>query len=62
MPSAGAYAPAVQTIDVLRGLLARYGITAQEDIDLYVALVGGLADGQLRQRPGWRALVPSARP
>jgi AcrR family transcriptional regulator len=63
VPSPEAYAPAVQTIDVLRGLLAKHGVTAQEDIDLYVALVGGLADGQLANDPGgdrWSRLLDRA--
>jgi hypothetical protein len=43
--------------------LAHHGITAQEDIDLYVALVGGLADSQLANDPGgdrWLRLLDRA--
>jgi hypothetical protein len=63
VPSAEAYAPAVRTLDVLRQMLAGHGITAQEDIDLYVAIVGGLADGQLANDPGgdrWSRLLDRA--
>jgi hypothetical protein len=43
--------------------MAQHGITAQEDIDLYVALVGGLADSQLANDPGgdrWSRLLDRA--
>jgi AcrR family transcriptional regulator len=59
-PSPEAYSPAVLVIQGLRDRLARYDITAQEDIDLYVALVGGLADAQLANDPGgdrWSRLL-----
>jgi len=62
-PSPEAYAPAVQALDGLRDRLARHAITAQEDIDLYVALVGGLADAQLANDPGgdrWARLLDRA--
>jgi AcrR family transcriptional regulator len=63
VPSPEAYAPAVLTLDLLRGLLARHAITDQQDIDLYVALVGGLADAQLANDPGgdrWSRLLDRA--
>ena len=59
-PSPESYSPAVLVIEGLRDRLARHGITAQEDIDLYVALVGGLADAQLANDPGgdrWARLL-----
>lgn len=59
-PSPEAYAPAVAVLEGLRKRMARHGIEAQEDIDLYVALVGGLADAQLANDPGgdrWSRLV-----
>jgi AcrR family transcriptional regulator len=62
-PSPEAYAPAVLTLEGLRDRLARHAITAQEDIDLYVALVGGLADAQLANDPGgdrWSRLLDRA--
>jgi AcrR family transcriptional regulator len=62
-PSPEAYAPAVLVLDGLRERLAIHAITAQEDIDLYVALVGGLADAQLANDPGgdrWARLLDRA--
>lgn len=62
-PSAESYAPAVATLEVARELFARHGITAQEDLDLYVALVGGLVDAQHANDPGgdrWSRLLDRA--
>jgi AcrR family transcriptional regulator len=62
-PSAEAYAPAVAALDVTRELFARHGITAQEDLDLYTALVGGLVDSQHANDPGgdrWSRLLERA--
>jgi len=62
-PSPESYAPAVATLDVARELFARHGITAQEDLDLYVALVGGLVDAQHANDPGgdrWSRLLDRA--
>ncbi len=53
-PSPEAYAPAVATLALTRALLARYGVTRQEDLDLYVALIAGLVDAQLANDPGGR--------
>ena len=44
-------------LDQLRGL----GITAQEDADVYTALIGGLVNQQLANDPRglrWRRLIP----
>lgn len=62
-PSAEAYAPAVATLDLARDLFARHGLTAQEDLDLYTALVGGLVDSQHANDPGgdrWSGLLDRA--
>ena len=62
-PSPQAYEPAVTTLELLRDRLARWGIERQQDIDLYVAIIGGLIDAQLANDPGgrrWRRLVPRA--
>jgi AcrR family transcriptional regulator len=62
-PSPEAYAPAVAVLDEFAERMAARGITAQEDIDLYVALVGGLADSQLTNDPGgdrWGRLLERA--
>jgi AcrR family transcriptional regulator len=53
-PSPEAYAPSVATLELTRALLARYGVTRQEDLDLYVALVAGLIEAQLANDPGGR--------
>ena len=62
-PSPEAYAPAVAALESLRVVMVKHGITAQEDIDLYVALLGGLADSQLANDPGgdrWSRLLDRA--
>jgi AcrR family transcriptional regulator len=62
-PSPASYAPAVATMEVLRDLFAAHGITDQEAIDLYVALVGGLVDSQHANDPGgqrWSRLLDRA--
>lgn len=62
-PSPEAYAPAVAVLDEFAKQMAAHGITAQEDIDLLVALVGGLADSQLANDPGgdrWGRLLERA--
>ena len=51
-PSAESYAPAVAVLEGLRAALAVHGVKRQEDVDLYVALVGGLIDAQLANDPG----------
>jgi AcrR family transcriptional regulator len=62
-PSAESYAPAVATLEVLRAALAAQGVTRQAEIDLYVAVVGGLVDAQLANDPGgdrWSRLLDRA--
>ena len=62
-PSADSYAPAVAVMTSFAEHLAPRGITAQEDVDLFVALVGGIADTQLANEPGgdrWTRLIPRA--
>lgn len=51
-PSPDSYAPAVRVIERLRSVMAGMGITDDGDVDLYVALVGGLADSQWANDPG----------
>jgi AcrR family transcriptional regulator len=51
-PSNESYAVSVAVLDLLRSNLAPHGVTRQQDIDLYVALVGGLIDAQLANDPG----------
>ena len=52
VPSEESYAPAVALIDLLRERMASFGITRDQDVDLYTAIVGGLVDGQLANDPG----------
>lgn len=62
-PSAEAYAPSISVMEKLVQALARLGITRAEDVDLYVAIVGGLVDAQLANDPGgdrWQRLVDRA--
>jgi hypothetical protein len=51
-PSPESYAPAVRVMDQLRSVMAGMGITDDGDVDLYVALVGGLVDAQWANDPG----------
>lgn len=62
-PSPEAYAPAVQALGLFRGLLARFGVTEDEDVDLCTSMIGGLVDAQLANDPGgdrWGRLVDRA--
>ncbi len=62
-PSAAGYAPAVAVMEHLRERLRMIGITRDEDVDLYTALVGGLLDAQFANDPGgnrWARLVDRA--
>jgi len=62
-PSPQSYAISVAVLEVLRENLAVHGVTGQQDIDLYVALVGGLIDAQLANDPGgqrWGRLLNRA--
>lgn len=62
-PSAQSYAPAVATLDLAREIFMRHGITAEEHLDLFTALVGGLVDAQHANDPGgdrWARLLDRA--
>ncbi len=62
-PSTESYAPAVAVLQGLHDRFAMHGVESQQDIDLYVALVGGLADAQLANDPGgdrWSRLLDRA--
>jgi AcrR family transcriptional regulator len=63
VPSAEAYAPAVEVLERARAQLARCGVKRANHFDLYTALVGGLIDAQQANDPGgnrWTALVDQA--
>lgn len=51
-PSESAYAPSLQCMQMLRDEMAAIGIVDDADVDLYVALVGGLVDSQFANDPG----------
>jgi hypothetical protein len=62
-PSAESYAPAMATLEVLRAALAAQNVTRQADVDLCVAVIGGLIDAQLANDPGgdrWSRLLDRA--
>jgi AcrR family transcriptional regulator len=63
VPSPQSYAPAVEVLTLLAGNLADVGLPGQDERDLFVAIVGGLADAQLANDPGggrWARLLPRA--
>jgi AcrR family transcriptional regulator len=51
-PSGEAYAPALQMQDQYVQKLAEAGVTAPADVDIFTALVAGLASQQLANDPG----------
>jgi AcrR family transcriptional regulator len=62
-PTPEAYAPSVRVLEVFRIRLRVIGVRNQADIDLCVALVGGLIDAQFANDPGgqrWIRLLPRA--
>ncbi len=62
-PTAEAYAPAVETLDRLRAVLARLGADGEAAADLFTALVAGLISQQIANDPGgrrWRRLLERA--
>ncbi len=63
VPSAGAYAPAVEVVERGRDRLARFGIQGDEKLDLFTALVGGMVNAQHANDPGghrWSRLLDEA--
>jgi AcrR family transcriptional regulator len=62
-PSARAYAPAVEVLELARERLADLGITRPELVDMWTATLGGLINQQLANEPGgnrWRKLLDDA--
>jgi AcrR family transcriptional regulator len=51
-PSAESYAPSLQVLDLFRKRLAAIGIRRDADVDLCVAVIGGLVDAQFANDPG----------
>lgn len=61
VPSEAAYAPSVEVMTKFIAEMHRFGVTDQADVDLYLALAGGLVDMQLANDPGgdrWRRQLP----
>jgi AcrR family transcriptional regulator len=62
-PSEASYAPSVRVLELFGQRLADLGVTRIEDVDLCVAIVGGLIDAQFANDPGgdrWTRLLPRA--
>lgn len=60
-PSAEAFAASVAAYERMRAVLRRCGVSAQADLDLWTAVVGGFVDQQLANDPGgsrWRRQLP----
>jgi AcrR family transcriptional regulator len=60
-PSEEAYAASIAAYERMRGMLRRYGVRAQADLDLWTAITGGFVDQQLANDPGgsrWRRQLP----
>jgi AcrR family transcriptional regulator len=60
-PSDEAYAVSVAAYERMQRMLRRCGVRAQEDLDLWTAIVGGFVDQQLANDPGgsrWRRQLP----
>jgi AcrR family transcriptional regulator len=60
-PSEEAYAVAVAAYERMRGMLRRCGVSAQADLDMWTAIIGGFVDQQLANDPGgsrWRRQLP----
>jgi AcrR family transcriptional regulator len=63
VPSPEAYAPSLEVMGMFREVMAGMGVNKQADLDLCIAIVGGLVESQLANEPGgtrWRRLVPRA--
>ncbi|WP_086661019.1 TetR/AcrR family transcriptional regulator [Lentzea kentuckyensis] len=60
-PSEASYAPSVEVIGLLQDTLRGLGITDSADVDLFLAICGGLLDRQLANEPGgdrWLRQLP----
>ncbi|MDX6286279.1 MAG: hypothetical protein QOG53_1764 [Frankiales bacterium] len=59
-PSPQAYAPAVAVIDETKALLGSFGITSDDDVDLWITLSAGCIAQQTANEPGgtrWRLVL-----
>jgi AcrR family transcriptional regulator len=60
-PSPQAYAPAIEVYSLMQVELRGIGITADQDADIFTAIISGLVSQQLANDPGgqrWRRLIP----
>jgi hypothetical protein len=63
VPSPQSYAPAVRVLENLRAYFVSIGLSCDEDVDLYTALLAGLVDQQWANDPGgtrWKHLIDRA--
>jgi hypothetical protein len=51
-PSPGSYAPAVRVLAMGRETSAGLGVDRQDDVDIWITLVGGMVDQHLANDPG----------
>jgi AcrR family transcriptional regulator len=51
-PTPESYAPSLQVMELFRQRLDRIGVHRDADVDLCVAIIGGLVDAQLANDPG----------
>ncbi|MGW6933642.1 TetR/AcrR family transcriptional regulator [Lentzea sp. NPDC054927] len=61
VPSDASYAPSVEVMGLLHDMFRGLGITDSADVDLFLALGGGLLDRQLANEPGgdrWLRQLP----
>jgi AcrR family transcriptional regulator len=62
-PTPESYTPSLQVLSLFRERLARIGIRRDADVDLCVAIIGGLIDAQFANDPGgdrWVKQLPRA--
>jgi AcrR family transcriptional regulator len=62
-PTPESYAPSLQALSMFRDRLAQIGVHRDADVDLCVAIIGGLIDAQLANDPGgdrWVTQLPRA--
>jgi AcrR family transcriptional regulator len=62
-PTAEGYAPSVAVMEGFVARMARHGVSKQDDLDIFVAIVSGMVDTQLANDPGgdrWSRLLDRA--
>jgi AcrR family transcriptional regulator len=63
VPSDDSYAVAVEVLEATRALVAAFGLTDPESLDLWTAMLTGLADQQISNDPGgdrWERIIDRA--